>query len=111
MGARNYTEATKKALFALSLGRCYEPDCQTRVITMAPDGTPVVTVHIAHIRAASYDGPRFDESMDDDERRAFRNLLLLCAYHHPLVDNKTHGDSYSLDILIDWKKKRNVSVH
>jgi hypothetical protein len=28
MDVRNYTEATRKALFTLSLGRCYKPNCR-----------------------------------------------------------------------------------
>ena len=33
---------------------------------------------IAHIRAASALGPRYDEAMTDEDRRAFDNLVLLC---------------------------------
>jgi hypothetical protein len=76
-GPRDYSAATRKALFALSLGRCYEPECQSRVIRMA-DGVPVVLIQISHIRAAKKDGPRYDPSMTDEQRRSFPNLLLLC---------------------------------
>ncbi|KAA9159447.1 hypothetical protein FPZ12_020305 [Amycolatopsis acidicola] len=106
MDARNYTEATRKALFTLSLGRCYEPNCQELVIRMADDGTPIVLVQIAHIRAAKRGGPRYDESMNNDSRRAFTNLLLLCTYHHKLVDNLPTGLRYSVETLTEWKAAR-----
>lgn len=106
MDARNYSEGTRKALFTLSLGRCYEPNCQEQVIRMAEDGTPIVLVQIAHIRAAKKGGPRYDESMNDDARRAFTNLLLLCTYHHKLVDNLPTGLRYSVTNLTEWKTAR-----
>ena len=106
MNARNYTEATRKALFALSLGRCYEPDCQERVVRMDEDGTPVVLVQIAHVRAAKKGGPRWDASMNDEARRAFSNLLLLCTYHHKLVDTVPTGLRYDITTLMRWKTSR-----
>ncbi|WP_147455045.1 hypothetical protein [Saccharothrix australiensis] len=44
--------------------------------------------------------------MSDDERRSFPNLLLLCAYHHGLVDGKQTGLKYSVEELERWKKER-----
>lgn len=103
--SRNYLEVTKKSLFTLSLGRCYEPDCPNRVVQMAGEH-PIVQVQISHIRAAKKNGPRYDENMTDDDRRAFRNLLLLCTFHHQLVDKKPTGDSYSVEELQRWKEER-----
>lgn len=105
MAGRNYTEATKKALFTLSLGRCYEPNCPNRVVQMAGEH-PIVQVQIAHVRAAKRGGPRYNENMTDTERSSFLNLLLLCAFHHPLVDNKPTGDNYSVKLLQEWKSQR-----
>jgi hypothetical protein len=104
-GARDYTEATKKALFALSLGRCYARECSERVTQMDGD-VPVIKVQIAHIRAASKNGPRFDANMTDDERRGFPNLLLLCTYHHASVDGKETGERYPVKTLAEWKGER-----
>lgn len=105
MASRDYSEATKKALFALSLGQCYAPECSERVVQMAGE-TPIVKVEIAHIRAAKKGGPRYDENMGDDERKAFPNLLLLCVFHHKLVDRKPTGDNYSIELLQEWKTRR-----
>lgn len=110
MNARNYTEATRKALFALSLGRCYEPDCQEPVVRMDENGSPVVMVQIAHVCAAKEGGPRWDKSMDDDARRAFTNLLLLCTYHHKLVDTLPTGLRYDVKTLMAWKTSREGGI-
>lgn len=105
MASRDYSEATKKALFALSLGQCYAPDCSERVVQMAGE-TPIVKVEIAHIRAAKKGGPHYDENMGEDERKSFPNLLLLCVFHHKLVDRKPTGDNYSIELLQEWKTQR-----
>lgn len=104
MGSRDYSDTTKKALFALSFGRCYFPDCANRVVEMAGE-TPIVTAQIAHIRAAKKGGPRYDENMTDEERRSFSNLLVLCTFHHRLIDTKPTGDNYPAELLQEWKEQ------
>lgn len=71
------------------------------------DGEPYVGVHVAHIRDANV-GNRHDQSMSDDERRAFANLILLCKPHHDLVDTR-HPDRYSAGDLLSWKAEREAS--
>jgi hypothetical protein len=63
---------------------------------------PVVNVEIAHIRGAVPGAPRYDESMSDDERRAFANLMLLCVPHHKTVD-RLHPADYPAAELAHWK--------
>jgi len=104
VGSRDYSDTTKKALFALSFGRCYFPDCANRVVEMAGE-TPIVTAQIAHIRAAKKGGPRYDENMTDEERRSFSNLLVLCTFHHRLIDTKPTGDNYPAELLQEWKEQ------
>lgn len=105
VASRGYSEVTKKALFALSRGQCYEPSCSELVVRMAGE-TPIVKVEIAHIRAAKKNGPRYDENMTEQERKSFSNLLLLCVFHHKLVDRKPTGDNYSVETLQEWKGQR-----
>ncbi|MEV8613134.1 hypothetical protein AB0383_35385 [Amycolatopsis sp. NPDC051373] len=103
---RNYSEATKAALFALSVS-CYEPQCQQPTVTVFVDD-PDKNVQIAHIRAVKPNGPRYDPpgqpSMTPEERNAFPNLILLCQRHHRLVDNKVNERIYTVDLLLDWKE-------
>lgn len=86
----------------MSFGRCYFPDCANRVVEMAGE-TPIVTAQIAHIRAAKKGGPRYDENMTDEERRSFSNLLVLCTFHHRLIDTKP--TDYPAELLQEWKEQ------
>src|SRR5262249_46282718 len=54
---------------------------------------------------AKRDGPRFVEDMKDDERRAWKNLILLCTPHHMMID-KLKPDEYSIEELERWKSER-----
>src|SRR5690606_4189692 len=82
--ARNYRPSHVKKLFALSGNECAAPDCTRRLI--AKDGISIIA-KICHIEAASDDGPRWNPSMNDDERRDFYNLILLCDEDHTIIDN------------------------
>jgi len=42
---------------------------------------------ICHIEAASPGGPRYNISSNDEERRSFGNLMLMCYKHHREIDN------------------------
>lgn len=103
--ARNYTSGTEKALFLLSRGLCYAPNCAERVIRRV-EGDDIVNVQIAHICAAERGGLRYDPTMDDDDRRHFSNLILLCTVHHKRVDSKITGKQYTAEDLQAWKQAR-----
>lgn len=100
-GSHYYTSGARAALFAFSRRFCYFPDCDVPVIRFVGD-EPVVNVEIAHIRGALPAAPRYDKSMTDDERRAFRNLILLCVPHHKTID-RLHPNDYSPEKLTRWK--------
>jgi hypothetical protein len=95
------------ALAMVSGGTCYwpkPPRCMVPV-TVDVDGDMVLNVEIAHIRGAHRNGPRYVESMTDERRRQFGNLLLLCPSHHRVID-VIRPDDYSIDELVEWKKHR-----
>jgi hypothetical protein len=100
-GPRSYEVGTERALFRLAKGTCYYPRCEVPVITVA-DGHAIVGVEIAHIRGAKKGSSRFDESMTDQERAAFPNLILLCNTHHKLVD-RLEPHRYTVEVLTEWK--------
>jgi hypothetical protein len=102
-GPRAYTPGTRAALIAFSHGVCYFPGCETPVVAFVGKD-PLLNVEIAHIRDARV-GNRFDDSMTDDERRAFSNLILLCRVHHVIVD-KTRASDYPIERLQQWKTER-----
>ncbi len=74
------------------------------------EGEPIVNVHIAHIEAARKDGPRFNERMTDEERRHWKNLILLCKPHHDLID-RVHPDQYPVEVLQEWKTAKEIAAH
>lgn len=99
--ARQYTDTTKKRLFTLSGNECYAPTCTRRLI--AEDNKTIVA-KICHIAAASKNGPRYDSTMNDDDRRDFNNLILLCDEHHSIIDNQDNELDYPNSILHEWKR-------
>ena len=83
--------------------RCSNPDC--RQLTSGPqvDRTKVLNIGVAaHITAASPGGPRFDEGLSSEERRAIDNGIWLCQTCAKLVDNDPAR--FSSDLLQKWKR-------
>ncbi|WP_341830999.1 hypothetical protein AACH28_16300 [Sphingobacterium thalpophilum] len=98
--ARQYKPSTVRRLDTLSGNECANPNCTKKLV--AEDGISIVS-KICHIEAASTDGPRYNKSMTDDERRSFSNLILLCDEHHTIIDNKENEGKYPVDLLKKWK--------
>ena len=70
------------------------------------NGEPILNVQIAHICAHDDNGPRCAARFSKEERRSFRNLILLCKPHHTLVDRKRNERVYSEEVLRSWKQQR-----
>ena len=105
-GPRDYQRSTIFSLAALGEGRCYwpKPPCNAPVSVII-NGEPVTNLQIAHIRAAKPNGPRYVPDMSDDERRSWKNLILLCTPHHSMID-KLKPNDYSIETLEQWKSQR-----
>jgi hypothetical protein len=101
---RKYNNATLAGLMTLCRGYCYWPGCTSRVITMV-NGVPKLNAEIAHIRAISPGGKRFDPKWSVPERNSFKNLLLLCVPHHTTIDGAS-SDDYPVELLEEWKASR-----
>lgn len=86
-----------KQLFGLSGNRCAYPGCTQPLFA---DGTGYV--EICHIAAAEKGGPRYREDMDDEQRRAIENLILLCRNHHGQVDDR--NSPITGETLLTWKR-------
>jgi hypothetical protein len=60
------------SLAMVSGGTCYWPDPRCmKPVTEDVNGDKVLSVQIAHIRAARPDGPRYVKDMTDHDRRRF----------------------------------------
>lgn len=59
---------------------------------------------MAHIVAASDDGPRANRKVSVAERGAYENLILLCAKCHTIIDKAP--DAYPEHMIQQWKETR-----
>ncbi len=89
-------------LWVKSGGRCEFPGCNEMVwcdkLTLKEDNF----AHMAHIIAASSNGPRGDAVLSAALQTDYDNLLLLCLIHSKLADGKNKSD-YSVEDLIKYK--------
>lgn len=94
-----------RELYLLSGNNCAITDCDNVII----DHTGVVVGHVCHIEAAMPDGARFNPNQSNEDRRALRNLILLCSNHHLLIDSKKNEGYYTVPklsrIKLDHEKK------
>lgn len=97
MARKPPTLSTVKKLFSLSGNNCANPYCNKFLVEQ-----DVILGEICHIEAAEENGPRFNKESDDEYRRSFSNLLLLCESCHKIIDTKI--DEYTSPTLIQWKK-------
>lgn len=63
---------------------------------------------VAHIRAASPNGPRFDASMTTAERGSASNLVYLCGPHHDAIDAQLHH--HTAEFLRAAKRQHEAAV-
>jgi hypothetical protein len=81
---------------------CSNPEC--RAATSGPKSEPERAVNVgvaAHITAASLNGPRYDPSLTDRERRSASNGIWLCQTCAKLIDSDVL--LYTTAILTRWK--------
>ncbi len=94
----------QKILFGKSASYCSHSDCDKPGISEETDlDPPVVLGEMCHIYGHSEGGPRFNPDLPPEERDCYDNLILLCGYHHKLVDKQPN--TYTAEVLIEWKKQ------
>ncbi|MBX2948108.1 MAG: hypothetical protein KF704_02425 [Crocinitomicaceae bacterium] len=72
-----------KRLFALSGNQCAFTGCQEHIV----DEYGTVIGEICHIEAAEKGGERYNPDSNDEYRRSFENLILMCSNHHKKTNN------------------------
>lgn len=95
------TTSTIKKLFAWSGNQCAMPDCKNELV----DDGGTMLGKIAHIHAANGGGARFDASLDEEARRAFENLFLVCGPHHDIIDDLNREAEFPAELLRDYKRR------
>lgn len=106
---RRYSARTLKILWVRCGNRCASPGCGRELVTDATELDEVAILgKIAHIHSSSDGGPRSKPEMTAKERDHPNNLILLCGYHHDLVD--AQDSTYSADLLRKWKADHEAEV-
>jgi hypothetical protein len=87
-----------RALFARSGNQCAFPGCTQPLIN---DKNKFIA-QVCHIEAASEGGERFNPDGNDEHRRSYENLLILCYPHHIETDDI---EEYPVDRLLQIKRE------
>jgi hypothetical protein len=83
MARLKISDSTLKKLFALSGNCCAFPNCKEKCI----DDSGNLIAQVCHIEAANPGGQRFNPNQNDEDRRDFSNLMVMCPVHHIATDN------------------------
>ncbi|MGL5423675.1 MAG: hypothetical protein ACRDAJ_11990 [Serratia fonticola] len=83
MSRLNPKSTTLRTLFLRSGNQCAFPDCDMELINSYGQ----YVGNICHIEAAEKKGERYNPTQTDEERRAYSNLILLCANHHQVTND------------------------
>lgn len=96
--ARKYNNRTLKVLWGRSAGRCAMPECRVELLVDDSEHDPVVVIgDVAHLIAASDEGPRGNKSKSIGKRDEYENLILLCKNCHAKIDG--HNKKYTVDVI------------
>ena len=99
---KNVPLHTKLKLFGRAAGRCEFSGCNKPIWRNELTLTEGNFGEVAHIIAASEDGPRGNEKSADLQIE-FDNLMLVCQRCHKEID--TNSKDYPADLLREWKWK------
>lgn len=74
----NPTKDTLRNLYLRSGNQCAFPGCKRTIL----NDKWLLVGQVCHIEAAMPGGQRYNPNQDDEDRRHFNNLMLLCYDHH-----------------------------
>jgi hypothetical protein len=95
------TPATIKQLYGTAF-RCAESSCTKPLYRLNNDtGEWILNSRVAHIRARSEGGPRWDPQMSEEDNRSADNLLPLCEEHAFEID--ATPEHFTAELLHEWK--------
>lgn len=102
MTRKTPTQAILKKLFAFSGNRCAFSDSNQFCDVNIVDTDGYIIGEICHIEAAEEGGERYNADSNDEYRKSYENLILLCSNHHKKTNNI---DKYTVDVLKDMKRR------
>jgi hypothetical protein len=98
------TELTIKRLYAFSGNQCAFPGCEIKFVSIENETN---ISNVCHIEAAEEGGERYNPNSTAEERRSFKNLILLCPNHHKETNNV---EKYTVDVLRKMKKEHENKI-
>ena len=99
---RSSIPVSEQKQLCMSSGRyCAMPNCQMNLLKKTDNNKIVNISQQAHIVAISNNGPRADPTLLDKEKNLEKNLILLCANCHKIVDSDP--DTYTIKKLLRMK--------
>jgi hypothetical protein len=87
-------------LLALSGNGCAFPGCQKQLVI----DNKYFIGEFCHIEGKKPGSSRYNQSMTDNERQSFENLIVLCPNHHTVIDKDL--SKYPVQDLKNFKKIR-----
>lgn len=100
-----------KVLWSKSAGRCSYPECDIKLTVGDKKSISAHTLgEMAHIKGEKPESNRHDPSQDNIERNSYKNLILLCAHHHTVIDKLENEEMYSVEVLLDMKYEHEIFV-
>jgi hypothetical protein len=100
----NFTKKTIDILAKRVGYLCSNPTCRTH--TVGPNENvekATIIGEAAHITAAASGGPRFENSLEDQQRIHPNNGIWLCSICAKLIDR--NPKTYTKEILLEWKQQ------
>ena len=107
--AGNASPQTITKLWAKAAGRCEYDGCNKLLYKDDLTSEDINRGFVAHIIAASPDGPRGDEKLSAQLVDDIGNVMLMCHDHHRLIDHEQVAE-HTVDRLSAMKKKHEDRV-
>lgn len=102
-----YSLLTIKRLYGLSGNRCAFPDCTVTFVNQDEDTNLSQICHIEDANPNLYKSDRYNPNMTDEERKDYKNLILLCPNHHVETNNT---QIYTVDALRQIKRNHEDKI-
>lgn len=103
----DFTNRTKDNLGRRAGFLCSNPACGRSTLGSHENPEKAATIGIAaHITAASYGGPRYDETISEPQRKQSDNGIWLCSNCATLIDKDP--EKFSVTTLKEWKQNAEI---
>jgi hypothetical protein len=102
----NISAVDLKKLWGKAAGRCSSPGCPNNCISYFEKSGDKILGEMAHVIPQSSNGPRGTPGVAGPD--IYENLILLCPYHHEIVDKAP--DDFPKDLLRHWKQEHELRI-